>query len=580
MSTNTIASTRSVCFDDVYRGKRVLVTGHTGFKGSWLTYWLERLGATVFGLSLPPETAPNHFDLLPFSNDRSAWVDIRQADQVRSALDAFRPDLVFHLAAQSLVRRSYRQPTDTFGTNVMGTLHVLEAVAATSSVRGVVCVTSDKVYMNAESRAGYVEEDRLGGHDPYSASKACSELVVESFRSSFLPIRSFGQTHRCLVASARAGNVIGGGDWCEDRLIPDAARAVAQGQPIVVRNPRAVRPWQHVLEPLSGYLRLGQRLWEGEVAAAQAWNFGPEGDDEISVEEVLSEVARHWPELRIEIEGSVGTFHETHFLKVVSTKPANICNGRRFGIGGKRSPRPLPGIVTFIPHKQSTRAMTWKVTVRMRSTNKRIGLPHDFHATPFSDAWLIEPTLVSDERGWFMRTYCREKFAARGLVTDFAQANHSHCVHAGTLRGLHYQVPPAAEVKLVRCVRGVVFDVIVDMRRGSPTFLQWYAHTLSSVNRLILYVPAGFAHGYQAIEPSSEIAYQASTFYAPQHERQLRFDDPRVDIQWPIPHPILSPKDDATPLLATTSRESICDNGLTSMKTAIVTGGTGFLVAI
>jgi CDP-glucose 4,6-dehydratase len=278
-------------FGDLYRGRKVLLTGHTGFKGSWLATWLCELGAQVTGLGLAPESAPAHWDLLntPSIDLRG---DIRDSAVVLSAFEQAQPEIVFHLAAQALVRRSYRDPLESWSTNVMGTANVLEACRLTPSVRAVVVVTTDKVYANNEWSWGYRENDRLGGHDPYSASKAASELVVDSYRKAF-----WVSDGAPLVASARAGNVIGGGDWSEDRLIPDLVRAVQAGESLEIRSPQSTRPWQHVLECLSGYLLLGQRLLTLDKAVADGWNFGPAPQDNRTVAEVLTGLQKYWPEL-------------------------------------------------------------------------------------------------------------------------------------------------------------------------------------------------------------------------------------------------------------------------------------------
>ncbi|POX91671.1 CDP-glucose 4,6-dehydratase [Mycobacterium kansasii] len=279
-------------FRTAYRGRRVLVTGHTGFKGSWLCLWLHALGAEVTGLALDPSSKPNHWDLLKLSiNDHR--VDIRDEAAVRGIFAAEGPEIVFHLAAQPLVRRSYREPVATWATNVMGTVHVLEAARATPDVRAVVVVTTDKCYENREWPWAYRERDRLGGHDPYSASKAGAELAAASYRTAFLQHSSAS-----LIATARGGNVIGGGDWSEDRLIPDLVRSVVADEPLVIRSPHATRPWQHVLDCLSGYLLLGQRLLAGDDSCADAWNFGPDEKGNRTVEQVLRDLARTWPKLR------------------------------------------------------------------------------------------------------------------------------------------------------------------------------------------------------------------------------------------------------------------------------------------
>jgi len=279
-------------FEDIYRGKRVLITGHTGFKGSWLALWLNELGADVSGVALPPKVQPNHWDMLGLTINEHR-LDIRDHEALSYAFLTTQPEIVFHLAAQPLVRQSYREPLETWSTNVMGTANVFEACRQTPSVRAIVAITTDKCYENCEWPWGYRENDRLGGHDPYSASKAGSELVAASYRSAF-----FYTEHAPLLATARAGNVIGGGDWSEDRLIPDLVRAVAQGQSLEIRSPLATRPWQHVLESLGGYLLMGQRLLQGDKACAEAWNFGPEPEGNRTVSEVLGKLNVHWASVR------------------------------------------------------------------------------------------------------------------------------------------------------------------------------------------------------------------------------------------------------------------------------------------
>lgn len=276
---------------DFWKDRSVLVTGHTGFKGSWLALWLSELGTKVTGFALPPKSSPNHWDLLRLdaSDNRG---DIRDFASVLSAFARAQPEIVFHLAAQPLVRRSYHEPLETWSTNVMGTAHVLESCRQTASVRAIVVVTTDKVYANQEWPWGYRENDRLGGHDPYSASKAACELLVDSYRKSF-----FQSENAPLLASARAGNVIGGGDWSEDRLIPDLVRAVGQSKPLEIRCPQATRPWQHVLECLNGYLLLGEELFEGKRDCAEPWNFGPDPRDNLTVAEILTRLKSYWPDL-------------------------------------------------------------------------------------------------------------------------------------------------------------------------------------------------------------------------------------------------------------------------------------------
>ena len=295
-----VADLDGTLFGGAYAGRRVLVTGHTGFKGSWLALWLQRLGAHVGGLALPaPADRPHHLGLLGLRLDE-ALVDLRDAAAVRTTLARFRPEVVFHLAAQPLVRRSYREPAATFDVNVVGLVNLLEAVRATPTVRVVVNATTDKCYLNRETVRGYREDDALGGHDPYSASKACAEIVSASYRSSFLGSDD-GRGHPVALATARAGNVVGGGDWSEDRLLPDLVRAATSGAPLSIRHPQSTRPWQHVLEPLAGYLLLGERLLADPHDAAEAWNFGPDAEAQLSVAKVVARFARHWPAVRCDV---------------------------------------------------------------------------------------------------------------------------------------------------------------------------------------------------------------------------------------------------------------------------------------
>jgi CDP-glucose 4,6-dehydratase len=300
-------------FDNIYENRRVLVTGHTGFKGSWLTHWLTQLRADVTGLSLSPECSPNHWDLLQLEC-ADVRGDIRDSFAVKAAVDTAAPEIVFHLAAQPLVRRSYRDPLETWSTNVQGTANVLEACRCADSVRAIVVVTTDKCYENQEQIWGYRECDRLGGHDPYSASKAAAELVATSYRKSY-----FSKDSAPLLATARAGNVIGGGDWSEDRLIPDAARAASLHQSLEIRSPHATRPWQHVLECLSGYLLLGQQLLQEKREFANAWNFGPGPDGNRTVASMLKTIQTHWPELQWH-QTAVSNPHETTLLQLDSTR--------------------------------------------------------------------------------------------------------------------------------------------------------------------------------------------------------------------------------------------------------------------
>ncbi len=306
-------------FGRIYQGKRVLLTGHTGFKGSWLAFWLQRLGAEVCGYALPAPTEPSHWNLLNLGM-RSELADIRNFQTLEKVFREFQPEIVFHLAAQPLVRASYRDPVETWSTNVMGTLNVFEACRKAESVRAVVNVTSDKCYENREWERGYREDDAMGGYDPYSASKGCSELLTASYRNSYFNNDAFGKKHQTLLASCRAGNVIGGGDWAEDRLVPDIMRAVAAGQPVEIRNPHATRPWQHVLEPLGGYLLVGQRLLEGKSDAATGWNFGPADEADLSVREVVENIKRYWSRIDYRLAQTADAPHEAHLLKLDCTK--------------------------------------------------------------------------------------------------------------------------------------------------------------------------------------------------------------------------------------------------------------------
>ncbi|NNE65038.1 MAG: CDP-glucose 4,6-dehydratase [Pyrinomonadaceae bacterium] len=275
---------------DFWKDKKVFLTGHTGFKGSWLAFWLSSLGAAVCGYALDPEDSPNLFTVLDIeSRVDSVIADVRDLNRVQSELERFEPDVVFHLAAQSLVRRSYRLPVETYETNLMGTVNVLEAIRSAESVKAAVIITTDKVYENEERPEPYREDEPLGGFDPYSSSKACAEIASSAYR------RSFFSDSECHVATARAGNVIGGGDWSEDRLVPDIFRSLLDGENLFIRNPDSVRPWQHVLEPLYGYLTLAKGLFEGNRSFAGAWNFGPSLQDSRTVAEVLDIVTANWP---------------------------------------------------------------------------------------------------------------------------------------------------------------------------------------------------------------------------------------------------------------------------------------------
>lgn len=306
-------------FTDCYRHRRVLITGQTGFKGSWLAFWLQSLGAEICGAALPAEEVPNHFSLLKMSF-RSETCDIRNASALQKLVNDFQPEVIFHLAAQSLVRRSYRNPLGTIETNVLGTANLLEACRQCESVRAIVVISSDKCYENREWVWGYRENEAMGGYDPYSASKGCTELLVSSWRSSFFHPEDYGRKHQILLASARSGNVIGGGDWAEDRLVPDMMKAAAAKRTVDIRNPQAVRPWQHVLEPLSGYLLLGQLLLAGKPEFADAWNFGPSGQDSISVADTARTLAAVWPEISFRMHPNADAPHEACLLRLDCSK--------------------------------------------------------------------------------------------------------------------------------------------------------------------------------------------------------------------------------------------------------------------
>jgi CDP-glucose 4,6-dehydratase len=301
---------------EFWRDKRVLLTGHTGFKGSWLSLWLQNLGAELHGLALEPPTNQNLFTEAHVTSGMVSSVigDIRDLAGVQKVMHDCQPEILFHMAAQPLVRLSYAEPVETYATNVMGTVHVLEAVRHTPSVKAVVVVTTDKCYENKEWLWGYREDEPMGGHDPYSNSKGCAELVTSAYR------RSFFQNQGIAVATARAGNVIGGGDWAADRLVPDILRAFKANQPVVIRNPYATRPWQHVLEPLSGYLTLAERLYTAGQTYAEGWNFGPAEDDVKSVQWIVEHMVDHWgDDTNWMQDGSVQP-HEANHLKLDISK--------------------------------------------------------------------------------------------------------------------------------------------------------------------------------------------------------------------------------------------------------------------
>ncbi|MFA6433331.1 MAG: CDP-glucose 4,6-dehydratase [Elusimicrobiales bacterium] len=317
-----------------WHGQKVFLTGNTGFKGSWLSIWLHALGAKVYGYALKPNTNPSLYELCALKKITKTTIgDVRDAVRLQKAVLAAKPDIIIHMAAQPLVRLSYKDPRETYETNVMGTINLLEAARKCSSVRAIVNVTTDKCYENKEHLRGYKEDEPLGGYDPYSSSKACSELVTSAYRSSFFNPKNYSASlqpsnpptlqpslHHIALASARAGNVIGGGDWAADRLIPDIIRAALKGEKVHIRNPRAIRPWQHVLEPLNGYLMLAEKLYKHGPRYAQAWNFGPDAGDAKNVEWIVRRMFRKWPEAPGYAIDKGPHPHEAHYLKLDSSK--------------------------------------------------------------------------------------------------------------------------------------------------------------------------------------------------------------------------------------------------------------------
>lgn len=300
--------------------KVVLLTGHTGFKGSWLSLWLQFMSARVVGYAQTPSTNPSLFVAANVAEGMTSLEgDVRDFSALSAAFEKYQPDIDIHMAAQPLVRYSYANPIETYSTNVMGTVHLLEAARLTGSVRAIVNVTSDKCYENREWVWGYRENEPMGGYDPYSNSKGCAELVASAYRNSYFNPNNFA-THGVALASARAGNVIGGGDWAEDRLIPDIMRAIVQGKPVGIRNPHAIRPWQHVLEPLSGYLMLAQKLWEDGAAYGEGWNFGPNDEDAKPVSWIVDRLTKTWGEGASWVLDSGDHPHEAHYLKLDCSK--------------------------------------------------------------------------------------------------------------------------------------------------------------------------------------------------------------------------------------------------------------------
>ena len=303
-----------------WKDKRVLLTGHTGFKGGWLSLWMQSMDAQVMGYALAPPTNPSLFEVAEVGKGMTSIIgDIRDLAHLRKAFAEHKPEIVIHMAAQPLVRYSYIEPVETYSTNVMGTVNLLEAVRGTDSVRAVVNVTSDKCYENREWVWGYRENEAMGGYDPYSNSKGCAELVTAAYRNSYFHPDKYKE-HGVAIATGRAGNVIGGGDWADDRLIPDIMRAITDGRPVNIRNPHAIRPWQHVLEPLSGYLVLAQKLYEEGAAFAEGWNFGPNDEDAKPVQWIVEKLTKAWGEGASWALDGGDHPHEAHYLKLDCSK--------------------------------------------------------------------------------------------------------------------------------------------------------------------------------------------------------------------------------------------------------------------
>lgn len=308
--------------DNFYCGKRVLVTGHTGFKGSWLSIWLHELGAEVVGVSQEPFTNRDNYVLSGIGNKMMADLrsDICDGQKMKEIFQKYQPEIVFHLAAQPLVRYSYEQPVETYEANVMGTIHVMEAIRATSSVKVGVMITTDKCYDNKEQMRGYKEDDPFGGYDPYSSSKGACEIAIQSWRRSFFNPEDYGKKHHVSLASVRAGNVIGGGDWALDRIIPDCIKALEHDKVIDIRSPKAIRPWEHVLEPLSGYMMLAKKQWEHPTEFCEGWNFGPESESVSTVWEVATELIKNYGKGELKDSSDPNAVHEAKLLMLDITK--------------------------------------------------------------------------------------------------------------------------------------------------------------------------------------------------------------------------------------------------------------------
>lgn len=309
-------------FDDFFRDKRVLVTGHTGFKGSWLCIWLHGLGAKVTGVALDPYSERDNYVLSGIGNkiDADLRADIRDGEKLKEIFSQYQPEIVFHLAAQPLVRLSYEKPVETYEANVMGTINVMEAIRTTDSVKVAVMITTDKCYENKEQIWGYRENEPMGGYDPYSSSKGCCEIAISSWRRSFFNPADYGKKHHVSIASVRAGNVIGGGDWSKDRIIPDCIRALEAGKPIEIRSPHSIRPWQHVLEPLSGYMLLAKKMWEEPTAYCEGWNFGPRMESVTPVWDVATMLINDYGKGELKDVSAPNALHEAKLLMLDITK--------------------------------------------------------------------------------------------------------------------------------------------------------------------------------------------------------------------------------------------------------------------
>lgn len=304
-------------FGGIYNKRRVLVTGHTGFKGSWLCYWLSLMGAKVYGISLEPPTQPNHFELLNIEMESNIQ-DINDLYEIKKIIKRINPEVIFHLAAQPLVRLSYQEPINTLTTNIIGTANILESARQLPDLKAIVIITSDKCYDNKEWLWGYRENEAMGGKDPYSASKGCAEIVTAAYRNSF-----FNKPGSAYLASARAGNVIGGGDWANDRIITDIVSSASRSEKVYLRFPYSIRPWQYVLEPVSGYLTLGSHLLQGNQSYAEAWNFGPNSESNVTVMELVNVATKHWGKIDFDYDKGVHP-HEAGFLMLDSSKAAKL----------------------------------------------------------------------------------------------------------------------------------------------------------------------------------------------------------------------------------------------------------------